>query len=388
MYIHEYQAKKILGAAGIPVADGHLAESAIEAEFAYRRLGSSVAVVKAQVHAGGRGEGGGVKLVNSPEEAYAVADAMLGSKLVTKQTGDEGKTVHSVYVEAGLAIKDEAYLCLSVDRSSSKIALLYSGEGGMDIETVAEKHPEKIARLVIDPGTGFRSYHIWQLKHKIDLNPVLMKPLSDLISQLLDIFKRHDLLQLEINPLAVVEGGEYRVLDAKFDFDDNALFRQPEMGDLRDLKEENPSELEASKYGLSYVGLTGNIGCLVNGAGLAMATMDIIKLRGGEPLNFLDVGGGASKEQVKSAFHLILKEPGLKAILVNIFGGIMQCDVIASGIVDAAGELGLSVPLVVRLEGTNVELGRQILENSQLKLHTVSSMDEGAKKVVELAKAR
>lgn len=386
MYIHEYQAKKILRAAGIPVADGHLAESAMEAEFAYRRLRSSVAVVKAQVHAGGRGEGGGVKLVRSPKEAYKVANAMLGSKLVTKQTGDEGKTVHSVYVEAGLAIEDEAYLCLSVDRSSSKIALLYSGEGGMDIETVAEKHPEKIAKLVIDPDIGFRSYHSWHLKHKTDLDSALMKPLSNLISKLLDVFKRHDLLQLEINPLAVVEGGEYQVLDAKFDFDDNALFRHPEIVDLRDLKEENPSELEASKYGLSYVGLTGNIGCLVNGAGLAMATMDIIKLRGGEPLNFLDVGGGASKEQVKSAFHLILKEPGLKAILVNIFGGIMHCDVIASGIVDAAAELDLSVPLVVRLEGTNVKLGRQILENSQLKLHTVSSMDEGAKKVVELAK--
>lgn len=386
MYIHEYQAKQLLAAAGLPVAKGFLATTATEAEFAYLRLQSDVAVIKAQVHAGGRGEGGGVRLVRSAAEAATVAEGMLGSTLVTKQTGGEGKLVHAVYVEAGCEIASEAYVSLSVDRASAQIMLMYSAAGGTDIETVAAEHPEKIIQLMIDPAGGFKTYHLWQLQHRAQVPADLLKPLAQLITGLTEVFVKYDLQQLEINPLALLSNGRYLVLDAKFDFDDNALFRHPEIVDLRDYKEENPRELEASKYGLSYVGLEGNIGCLVNGAGLAMATMDIIKLRGGEPLNFLDVGGGASKEQVKNAIGLILKEPQLKAILVNIFGGIMHCDIIAQGIVDSVQELGgLKVPLVVRLEGTHVELGRQILKDSQLELVTVASMDEGAQKVVELA---
>ena len=388
MYIHEYQAKQLLAEAGLPTAKGYVASSAIAAEFAYLRLKSPVAVIKAQVHAGGRGEGGGVRLVKSAAEAAAVTDAMLGSTLVTKQTGAEGKVVHQVYVESGCDIKGEAYLCLSVDRATAQIVLMYSTEGGMDIETVAEQHPEKLVKLIIDPVLGFRSYHLWQLHHHAQIPQAQLGALNDVITKLVAMFVRYDLLQLEINPLALLSNDTYLILDAKFDFDDSALFRHPDIVDLRDYKEENPSELEASKFGLSYVGLDGNIGCLVNGAGLAMATMDIIKLHGGEPLNFLDVGGGASKDQVRSAIGLILKEPKLKAILVNIFGGIMHCDVIAQGIVDSVQELGgLPVPLVVRLEGTHVELGRKILQESQLELVTVASMDEGAQKVVELAGA-
>lgn len=386
MYIHEYQAKQLLKHAGVPVAPGYFATSAVEAEFAYLRLKSKVVVIKAQVHAGGRGEGGGVRLVKSPSEAAAVAGEMLGSTLVTKQTGESGKVVHGVYVEAGCDIKSEAYLCLSVDRCQARMTLLYSQEGGMDIETVAEQQPEKLIRLSCDPATGFKSYHLWQLADQASILHHQLPKLSQLISQLVDMFIKFDLMQLEINPLATLTSGEYLILDAKFDFDDNALFRHPQIMNLRDYKEENPRELEASKYGLSYVGLDGNIGCLVNGAGLAMATMDIIKLRGGEPLNFLDVGGGANKDQVKQAIGIILREPRLKAILVNIFGGIMHCDVIAQGIVDSVKELGgLTVPLVVRLAGTHVELGRKILDDSGLKVVSVESMDEGAQKVVELA---
>ena len=388
MYIHEYQAKKLLSEAQLPVAQGYVANSPVEAEFAFRKLMkySKVAVIKAQVHAGGRGEGGGVKLVKSPEEAYEVATALIGSTLITRQTGSTGKKVHTLYVEAGCEIKQESYLCFSVDRATSKIVLLYSREGGMDIEDVAQKSPEKLLRLSIDPDLGIRPYHIWQLQYITQMPLSLIPSLRQLLEGLFKVFVQFDLMQLEINPLAQLADNSLLILDAKFDFDDNALFRHPQITDLRDYKEEDASELEASKHGLSYVGLDGDIGCLVNGAGLAMATMDIIKLHGGKPLNFLDVGGGASKDQVKNAIDLIQGEPGLKAILVNIFGGIMHCDVIAEGLVSSVRELGgLQVPLVVRLEGTRVAEGCRILEESGIEVILVSSMDEGAKKVVELA---
>jgi succinyl-CoA synthetase beta subunit len=386
MNIHEYQAKALFRANGVPVPNGYLASSGVEAEFAMRRLGSKVAVVKAQVHAGGRGKAGGVKLAKTPEECRSLAEQMLGMTLVTHQTGPEGKLVRKVYIEAGSAIAKEYYLALLVDRETATISIMFSTEGGMDIEEVAEKTPEKIVVVHVDPTVGLRDYHIRRIGFAMNLPKEEQKQLKTIIPNLYKMFIKYDYSMLEINPLVVTEDGQMFALDGKMNFDDNALYRQKDIEVLRDFDEEDQREIEASKFGLSYIGLEGNIGCLVNGAGLAMATMDIIKHFGGQPANFLDVGGGASQETVTNAFKILLSDVNVKGIFVNIFGGIMKCDVIANGVVAAAKELGLSVPLVVRLEGTNVDQGKKILEESGLNLVAANDMADGARKIVELAK--
>jgi succinyl-CoA synthetase beta subunit len=383
MNIHEYQAKELFRASGIPVPKGYLAHSAIEAEFAMRRLGVDVAVVKAQIHAGGRGKGGGVKVVKSPEECAAVAEKMLGMTLVTHQTGPAGKLVRKVYVEAGSAIDKEYYLAALLDRETATVTFMFSTEGGMDIEEVAEKTPEKIIKVAVDPTTGLRSHHIKALTAAFVGSPVAKASFGKMVANLYKMFLAYDFSLLEINPLVITKSDEIFALDGKMNFDDNALFRHPEIAAMRDFAEEDMREIDASKFGLSYIGLEGNIGCLVNGAGLAMATMDIIKFYGGVPANFLDVGGGASQEQVKQAFKIILTDKHVKGVFVNIFGGIMKCDTIANGIIAAARELGLQVPLVVRLEGTNVEQGRALLNESGLRIVTCDDMADGAKKIVE-----
>jgi succinyl-CoA synthetase beta subunit len=386
MNIHEYQAKQLFAENGVPVPEGYLATNGIEAEFAMRRLKASVAVVKAQVHAGGRGKGGGVKLVRSLEECNKVASEMIGMKLVTHQTGPEGKLVSKVYVEAASDIKKEYYLALVVDRETATIACMFSTEGGMDIEEVAAKSPEKIVSVQIDPTIGLKGFSLRKLTYGIGLNPSESKELSDIITKVYKMFLKYDFSMVEINPLIVTGDGKMMALDGKMNFDDNAIYRQRQVSVMRDLSEEDPREVEASKFGLSYIGLDGNIGCLVNGAGLAMATMDIIKFYGGLPANFLDVGGGATEEMVKNAFRIILQDKHVKGIFVNIFGGIMQCDVIANGIIAAAKNLALTIPLVVRLEGTNVEKGKQILAASGLKILTADNMADGAKKIVNAVK--
>lgn len=386
MNIHEYQAKELFAKNGIPVPKGYLANSPVEAEFAYRRLKTPVCVVKAQVHAGGRGKAGGVKLVKSADEAASVTKEMLGMTLVTHQTGAEGKKVHSVYVEAGSDIKKEYYLSLVLDRSKAGISIMFSTEGGMDIEEVAEKTPEKIVTIDVDPTVGLRSYHFGNIAKKMNLPKPEVKALTGILKNLYKMFLKYDYSLIEINPLIVDGEGNMAAIDGKMDFDDNALYRQPEVAPMRDFREEDMREVEASKFGLSYIGLEGNIGCLVNGAGLAMATMDIIKFYGGEPANFLDVGGGASEEQVKNAFRIILQDEHVKGIYVNIFGGIMRCDVIANGVIAAAKDLGLKVPLVVRLEGTNVEEGKKILASSGLNIISADNMADGAEKIVASVK--
>lgn len=386
MNVHEYQAKELFAKYRIPVARGYLARSAVEAEFAFKRLGSSVAVVKAQVHAGGRGKGGGVKLVKSAEESGSVASKMLGMMLVTKQTGAGGKKVRKVYVEAGSAIAKEYYLAMLVDRETATIACMFSTEGGMDIEEVAARSPEKIHAVHIDPTVGLQGFHLRRMIWGAGLTGVVAKNFSNVVRNLYKLFTEYDCSLLEINPLIVTQDQDVVALDAKMDFDSNALFRHPEIEAMRDFDEEDAREVEASKHDLNYIGLSGNIGCLVNGAGLAMATMDIIKHYGGEPANFLDVGGGATQEMVTHAFRLLLGDSQVKAIFVNIFGGIMRCDVIAEGIVGAAKELGMKVPLVVRLEGTNVDQGRKILSASGLKITSAQDMADGAQKVVAAAR--
>ncbi len=386
MNIHEYQAKQLFAENGVPVPEGYLASNGMEAEFAMRRLKTPVAVVKAQVHAGGRGKGGGVKLVKSYEECNEVASKMIGMTLVTHQTGPEGKLVSKVYVEAASNIKKEYYLAMVVDRETANIACMFSTEGGMDIEEVAEKHPERIVSIQIDPTIGLKGFSLRKLTYAIGLSPEESKELSDIISKLYKMFLKYDFSLVEINPLIVTGDGKMLALDGKMNFDDNALYRQKQISVMRDLSEEDPREIEASKFGLSYIGLDGNIGCLVNGAGLAMATMDIIKHYGGLPANFLDVGGGATEEMVKNAFRIILQDKAVKGIFVNIFGGIMRCDVIANGIIAAAKNLGLKIPLVVRLEGTNVEKGKEILAGSGLKILAADNMADGAKKIVEAVK--
>lgn len=386
MNIHEYQAKLLFRKNGVPVPDGYLAASGIEAEFAMRRLGTPVGVVKAQVHAGGRGKAGGVKLAKSPEECRKIAEEMIGMTLVTHQTGPEGKLVRKVYVEAGSEIAKEYYLALLVDRETASISIMFSTEGGMDIEEVAAKTPEKIVVVNVDPTVGLQSYHLRRIGFAMNLPPEEQKQLGTIIKNLYAMFLKYDYSMLEINPLIVTADGKMFALDGKMNFDDNALYRQKEIEVMRDFDEEDLREIEASKFGLSYIGLDGNIGCLVNGAGLAMATMDIIKHFGGEPANFLDVGGGASQETVTNAFKILLSDSNVKGIFVNIFGGIMKCDIIANGVVAAAKELGLKVPLVVRLEGTNVEKGKEILNQSGLNLVAADDMADGAQKIVELAK--
>lgn len=387
MNIHEYQAKQLFVLNGVPTTPpGFLCRSSLEAEFAFRRLGSPVCVVKAQVHAGGRGKAGGVKLVRSPEEAADVTQKMLGMRLVTPQTGAEGKLVRTVYVEPGTEIDKEYYLAFLLDRATASIAVMFTTEGGMDIEELAEKHPEKIVKFLIDPTVGVMPYQLRLVASRMKLPKEIAHQVGEIIKKIYPMFAKYDMSLLEVNPLVLNKQGKLLALDGKMNFDDNALFRHRDIEAMRDLYEEDEKELQASKYGLNYVHLEGNIGCLVNGAGLAMATMDIIKLHGGNPANFLDVGGGATKEQVRDAFKILLSDASIKAIFVNIFGGIMRCDTIAEGVIAAAKELAIKVPVVVRLEGTNVEQGRKLLETSGLKLVAATDMTDGAKKAVAAAK--
>jgi succinyl-CoA synthetase beta subunit len=386
MNLHEYQAKQLMREINLPVLAGHVCHTPGEAEAAYDNLGKAVCVVKAQVHAGGRGKAGGVKLVKSSADARAAAEAILGMRLVTPQTGAQGKLVRKIYVESGCQIAREFYLSLLVDRSRKCLGLVASTEGGMEIEEVAHKHPEKIVRLSIDPRIGFQSFQGLQLGLALGLDLAQCKELTPLVARLVKLFFERDLSLIEINPLVLTAEGTFVVLDAKCSVDDNALYRHPELKCLMDYDELDAKDLRASRYGLSYIALDGDIGCMVNGAGLAMATMDFIKSFGGSPANFLDVGGGASKETVTEAFKILLSDGQVKGILVNIFGGIMKCDVIASGIVAAAKELSVRVPLVVRLQGTNVELGKEILAKSGLSITPASTMDEAAQKIVSALK--
>jgi succinyl-CoA synthetase beta subunit len=382
MNIHEYQAKELLAKAGVAVPPGKVAYTAAEAVDAARQLGGKAWAVKAQIHAGGRGKAGGVKIARSEDEVRAATRALIGHTLVTHQTGPEGRQVKRVYVEVASDIARELYLALSIDRRIGRITLIGAAEGGMEIEELAERAPEKIIRLAIDPAAGLSPFLARRLAFEFGLSGSQVGAMVGFIDALYRAFTEFDVALLEINPLVVTGSGDLVALDAKIGFDDNALFRHPEIEALRDEDEEDPIELEAGKHALNYVKLDGNIGCMVNGAGLAMATMDIIKLYGGSPANFLDVGGGATKERVTVAFKLILSDPNVEAILVNIFGGIMRCDVIAEGVVSAAREVNLHVPLVVRLEGTNVELGRRILSQSNLPLLAAENFEDAARKVV------
>jgi succinyl-CoA synthetase beta subunit len=384
--IHEYQAKELLAKYGVPVLPGGVAYTGAEAEEVARRLGGGVWVVKAQIHAGGRGKAGGVKLVRSAAEVAAAARQLLGHKLVTHQTGPEGREVKRVYVEAGCEIARELYLALSIDRGTGRITLIAAAEGGVEIEELAAHAPEKIIRITIDPAAGMTPFYARRLAFGLGLGAAQLRGAVVFVTALYRAFTELDASLVEINPLAVTGDGGLVALDAKMGFDDNALFRHPDVEALRDEDEEDPIEREATKHALNYVKLDGNIGCMVNGAGLAMATMDIIKLYGGEPANFLDVGGGATRERVTVAFKLVLSDPNVEAILVNIFGGIMRCDVIAEGVVAAAREVNLHVPLVVRLEGTNVELGRKLLMQSGLPIIAADSFEDAAKKVVAAVK--
>ena len=386
MNIHEYQAKQVLQAYGVPVPRGGVAFGADEAVKVAEELGGPVWVVKAQIHAGGRGKGGGVKVVKSIDEVRDEAARMLGMTLVTHQTGPEGKEVGRVYIEDGSDIARELYLSALVDRATSRISFIASTEGGMDIEEVAEKTPEKILTVSVDPASGISGHHGRQIAFALGLEGDQVKQATKLIADLYRAVVEKDMSLLEINPLVVTGAGDLICLDAKVNFDSNALYRQPDIVDLRDLAEEDPAEIEASKYDLSYIKLDGKIGCMVNGAGLAMATMDIIKLYGSEPANFLDVGGGATKEKVTEAFKIILSDENVEGILVNIFGGIMRCDIIAEGVVAAAKELSLDVPLVVRLEGTNVEQGKDIMANSGLPIIPADNLNDAAEKIVAAVK--
>ena len=386
MNIHEYQAKEVLRGFGVTTGKGIAAFTVDEAVKAAETLGGPVWVVKSQIHAGGRGKGGGVKVVKSIDDVKAEAKRMLGMTLVTPQTGPAGKLVQRLYIEEGTAIARELYLSMLVDRETSRVAFIASTEGGMDIEQVAHDTPEKISSVQVDPAAGYAPYVGRRIAAALKLEGDQGKQCVKMMGQLYKAFVDKDMSLLEINPLVVTKDGNLICLDAKVDFDSNALDRHPEIKELRDLSEEDPKEIEASRYDLSYVALDGSIGCMVNGAGLAMATMDIIKLYGAEPANFLDVGGGATKEKVAAAFKIITADPKVKGILVNIFGGIMKCDVIATGVIEAAKEVGLKVPLVVRLQGTNVDLGRKMLAESGLAITPADTMDDAAKKIVALAK--
>ncbi|MFL5045072.1 MAG: ADP-forming succinate--CoA ligase subunit beta [Xanthobacteraceae bacterium] len=383
MNVHEYQAKTVLGGFGVPVPRGIAAFSVDEAVKAAQDLGGPVYVVKAQSHAGGRGKAGGVKVVKSIDEVRQAAERMLGATLVTHQTGPHGKIVHRLYVEEGAAIERELYLSALVDRGTSRIAFVISTEGGMDIEEVARSNPEKIVTFSVDPATGIMRHHGRRAALALGLSGEPAKQAEGIIAKLYQAFIAKDMSLLEINPLILTKSGALVCLDAKVSFDDNALYRHPDVVALRDLTEEDEKEIEASKYDLNYIALDGTIGCMVNGAGLAMATMDIIKLYGESPANFLDVGGGATKDKVAAAFKIITSDPQVKGILVNIFGGIMRCDVIAEGVVAAVKEVGLKVPLVVRLEGTNVELGKQIIAKSKLNVLSADDLDDAAQKIVK-----
>ena len=387
MNIHEHQAKAVLAKFGVPVPRGGAAFTVAEAVAAAESLGGSVWVVKSQIHAGGRGKGGGVKVVKSMDDLKSEATRMLGMTLVTHQTGPKGREVRRLYIEEGAAIAKELYLSLLVDRETSRVAVVASTEGGMDIEEVAHATPEKIITFSIDPATGPWPHHAQTLAKALGLKGEQAKQLRTLLPALYKAFTQTDMSLLEVNPLIVTNDGMLVVLDAKVSFDDSALYRHPDLAALRDESEEDAKEIEASKHDLSYIALDGEIGCMVNGAGLAMATMDIIKLYGAEPANFLDVGGGASKEKVTAAFKIITADPNVKGILVNIFGGIMRCDIIAEGVVAAVKEMGLKVPLVVRLEGTNVELGKKIINESGLNVIAANDLSDGAQKIVKAVRA-
>ncbi|HEV2954629.1 MAG TPA: ADP-forming succinate--CoA ligase subunit beta [Xanthobacteraceae bacterium] len=383
MNIHEYQAKAVLREFGVPVPRGVPAFTIEEAVKAAHDLGGPVWVVKAQIHAGGRGKAGGVKVVRSIEDVGREAKRLLGATLVTHQTGPQGKVVNRLYVEEGSAIEREFYLSALVDRATSRVAFVVSTEGGMDIEEVARAQPEKILTFSVDPATGLMPHHGRRTAEALGLSGDLAKQAGAVLARLYEAFLAKDMSLLEINPLVVTKAGQLICLDAKVGFDDNALYRHADISALRDLTEEDEKEIEASKYDLNYIALEGTIGCMVNGAGLAMATMDIIKLYGASPANFLDVGGGASKEKVAAAFKIITADANVKGILVNIFGGIMRCDIIAEGIVAAVKEVGLKVPLVVRLEGTNVELGKEIIAQSGLNVVSAEDLDDAARKIVK-----
>jgi succinyl-CoA synthetase beta subunit len=387
MNIHEHQAKALLREFGVPVPNGFPAFSVDEAVKAAQKLPGPVWVVKAQIHAGGRGKAGGVKVVKSIDDVKREAARLLGATLVTHQTGPQGKQVHRLYIEEGSAIERELYLSLLVDRGSSRIAVVASTEGGVNIEEVAARTPEKIATVTVDPVTDVCPHHVRRLSKALALDAGLQQQMSALLAALYRAFVDKDMSLLELNPLVVTKDNRLLCLDAKVAFDDNALFRHPDVVALRDFTEEDEKEIEASKYDLNYIALDGSIGCMVNGAGLAMATMDIIKLYGMQPANFLDVGGSASKEKVTAAFKIITADPKVKGILVNIFGGIMKCDVIAEGVVEAVREVGLRVPLVVRLEGTNVDQGKQILATSNLNVTSADDLDDAAQKIVKAVKS-
>ncbi|RUL55820.1 MULTISPECIES: ADP-forming succinate--CoA ligase subunit beta [Lysinibacillus] len=384
MNIHEYQGKEILRKYGVAVPNGRVAFSPEDAVKVAKELGSNVTVVKAQIHAGGRGKAGGVKIAKNLEEVRSYAKELLGKILVTHQTGPEGKEVKRLYIEEGSDIKKEYYLSFVLDRATSRVTLMGSEEGGMDIEEVAETNPEKIFKEVIDPVTGLLPFQARRMAFNMNIPSKLVNKAAKLMLGLYQAFVEKDASIVEINPLVVTGNDEVMALDAKFNFDSNALYRHKDIVELRDFDEEDPKEIEASKYDLSYISLDGNIGCMVNGAGLAMATMDTISYYGGQPANFLDVGGGATTEKVTEAFKIILSDPQVKGIFVNIFGGIMKCDVIAEGVIAAAKQIGLEVPLVVRLEGTNVERGKELLNESGLNIVAADSMADGAEKIVKL----
>ena len=386
MKIHEYQAKAILARHGVPVPRGEVAFSAAEAREVAARLGGGVVVVKAQIHAGGRGKGGGVKLARSADEAERIASQMIGMTLVTHQTGHAGRVVTRVLVEEGLQMARELYVSIVLDRASGRPVMMASAAGGMDIEEVAAATPEKIVKAYIDPGVGLLPFQARQLGFAIGLDGPQVSKAVKLMASLYDSFVATDASLVEINPLVVTSGGDLLALDAKMNVDDNALYRHADIRDLRDLGEEDHLEIEASKFSLNYIHLDGNIGCMVNGAGLAMATMDIIKLAGGEPANFLDVGGGANADQIRNAFRILMADPNVQAVLINIFGGILRCDVLAQGVIAAVSELGVPVPIVIRMEGTNVEEGKRLLKESGMNFTTADSMDDAAKTVVRLAK--
>ena len=386
MKIHEYQGKEILGRFGVPVPRGRVAESGEEARVIAKDLGGGTVVVKAQIHAGGRGKGGGVKVVKGPDAAAEAAKAMLGMKLVTYQTGPEGQAVGRVLVEEGLQMSRELYLGLVIDRSTRRPVLMVSQEGGVEIEKVAAETPEKIFKAFIDPALGLQAFQARQLAFSLGLSGAEVGKAVKVMMALYQAFVATDASLLEINPLVVTAAGELLALDAKLNFDDNALYRHPDIKELRDIAEEEPLEIEASKFSLNYIKLDGTIGCMVNGAGLAMATMDIIKLAGGEPANFLDVGGGANAEQIKNAFRILTSDANVKAVLINIFGGILRCDVLAQGVIAAVTDLGVQVPIVIRMEGTNVEIGKQMLAASGLNFTTADTMGEAAERVVALGR--
>ena len=386
MKIHEYQAKQILARYGVAVPRGEVISSPQEASGVAERLGGGTVVVKAQIHAGGRGKGGGVKLARGPAEAEKIAGDILGMTLVTHQTGPEGRVVRRVLIEEGLEVARELYLGLVIDRATGRPVFMASTEGGVEIEVVAAEHPEKILKESIDPGVGFQPFQARKLAFGLGLDGAQVNEAVKFFASLYRAFEGADASLAEINPFVVTQDGRLLALDAKMNFDDNALFRHPDIRDLRDLNEEDPLEVKASNSGLNYIRLDGNVGCMVNGAGLAMSTMDIIQYAGGRPANFLDVGGGANEEQVRKGFEIILGDPNVRAVLINIFGGIMRCDIVAKGVVGAAKSLGIKVPVVVRLEGTNVELGQKILRESGLSFTVANGMKDAAEKAVAAAR--